>query len=224
MGDLDRGGVAGRDAVHGDGPVGGGGGEDVGLAGTGGDGVDRACPQALIAGPHRCEDGRAGRRAGGPRPDPDTLVRGAADQDSGGGEEADGVDAVGMALERGMDATEGGVLRGRAVRERPEGGGNGVVRTSGFHRATQRPAPNARRPHGDQSAVAGWRFAPTAMSGQDTAAMGSVNVGGIGDVGRGAAQRGAAAPPHGRYSHTATLTTATAPPQRPFCPGLLSAN
>lgn len=175
MGDRSCGGIAGRDAVHGDGPVGGGRGEDVGLASAGRNCVNRARPRALFANPHGCKDGRTG----GPRPDADALVYGAADEDSGGGgglagEEADGIDAVGVALERGVDAVESGVLRGRRGERETWRGMDDVARTSGLHKAMQRPAPKARRPHGDQSAAAGWRFAPTAMSGQDIAAMAAV--------------------------------------------------
>lgn len=165
MCDLDRGG--GGDAVHGYGPVGGGRGEDVGLSGTRCDRVDGPSPRAFGADPHGREVGRAGR----PRPGPDALIDGATEQDSGAGEEADGINAVGVALKCGVHAAEGGVLR--RVSEALSARGDGV-RTSGFHSAIQRPAPNARRPHGDQSAAAGCRLAPTAMSGQDTAAIRAV--------------------------------------------------
>lgn len=60
MGDGDCDGIAGADAVHGDGPVGGGRGEDIGLAGAGRNRVNRARPRTLFADPHRCEDGSAG--------------------------------------------------------------------------------------------------------------------------------------------------------------------
>lgn len=104
MRDLHRGG----DAVDGDGPVGGGRGEDARLPGARRDRVDRPRPRALGTDPDGSEVGGAG----GPRPGPDALVDGPAEQDSGArelcGEEADGIDAVGVALEGGVDAAGGG--------------------------------------------------------------------------------------------------------------------
>lgn len=75
MRDLHRGG----DAVDGDGPVGGGRGEDARLPGARRDRIDRPRPRALGTNPDGCEFGRAG----GPRPGADALVDGPAEQDPG---------------------------------------------------------------------------------------------------------------------------------------------
>jgi hypothetical protein len=43
--------------------------------------------------------------------------------------------------------------------------------TKGFQSAMQRPAPNASRPDGDQSAAVGFRLAPIAINSVSTCAM-----------------------------------------------------
>lgn len=93
--------------------------------------------------------------------------------------------------------------------------GDDVARTSGLHRAMQRPAPKARRPHGDQSAAAGWRFAPTAMSGQETAAMAAVGaVRGGGNMG---GNVGGVRLNVGHRTATRTATVGRRTATAPFC-------